>query len=233
MHSDLEILLELQGKDAVAMAVEEELRSLEPQIGELDRVIADLDEGLAATKTRLEEACTRRDELETMIEAYKVMQDRRRQKLEWVRGAKEASSLMAEIDLARGVLAKEESEWVRSSDGVKEIEQAAAETELKVAAAKEEQGPRREELAKLQGEYEGRLKTARAARSRKAKAVRRELLVVYDRVCQGRAPLAMYEIHSDACGHCFTSVPMHLRQQIQRGDTVATCEACGVIMFVK
>src|SRR3989475_3954794 len=39
----------------------------------------------------------------------------RSQRLEWVRGAKEASTLMAELDLARSVLAKEEAEFMRSA----------------------------------------------------------------------------------------------------------------------
>jgi len=50
------------------------------------------------------------------------MQEQRRQKLEWVRGAKEASTLMAELDLARTVLAKEEAEFMRSGDAVGEAE---------------------------------------------------------------------------------------------------------------
>src|SRR2546421_11662753 len=49
----------------------------------------------------------RRDDLEGKIASYRTMQEQRRQRLEWGRGAKEASPLMAELDLARLVLAKE------------------------------------------------------------------------------------------------------------------------------
>ena len=42
----------------------------------------------------------RRDELETKIESYRILQDRRRLRLEQVRNPKEASTLMTELDLA-------------------------------------------------------------------------------------------------------------------------------------
>ena len=141
---------------------------------------------------------------------------------------------MAEIDLARSVLAKEEADWIRSADEVQAIEAAVAEAEKRVAAEKETQSPRREEIAQAQTECNGRLEEASARREEAAQEIsrtKRQLLAMYDKIRSGRAPLAMYELHADACGHCFTSVPMHLREQIRRGETLAACEACGVLMF--
>jgi len=56
---------------------------------------------LAVARAGIQAAMDRRDELEGKIANYRTMQDQRRQRLEWVRGAKEASTLMAELDLAR------------------------------------------------------------------------------------------------------------------------------------
>ena len=60
--------------------------------------------------------------MEHRIAGYKQLQERRRQQLDFVRGAKEASTLMAEIDLARGVLVKEEAEYMRSGDAIVEAD---------------------------------------------------------------------------------------------------------------
>ncbi|MFB3113148.1 MAG: hypothetical protein ACE10G_14050, partial [Gemmatimonadales bacterium] len=142
--------------------------------------------------------------------------------------------LMAEIDLARSVLAKEEADRIRSADEVQEIEEAVAEVEERVAAQAEAQSPRRVEIAQAQAECNGRLEEAGTRREQAAQEInrtKRQLLTMYNKIRSGRAPLAMYELHADACGHCFTSVPMHLREQIRRGETLATCEACGVLMF--
>ena len=236
MHSDLERLLALQEADKVVMGVEDELKRLEPEIASLDESIKRLEDEHARLQASLEEANGKRDEFESNIETYRVMQERRRQKLEWVRGAKEASALMAEIDLARSVLAKEEAEWIRSSDAVQEVQLVADEASQGVVSEQEAQAPRRDEIAKIQAECKARLEEAGGKRQEAADEIKnttRPLLALYDRIRSGRAPLAMYELHSDACGHCYTSVPMHLRQQIQRGDTFATCEACGVLIYLQ
>ena len=234
MQSDLKRLLTLQEADRLVMSIEAEIRTLEPEVAELDAGAKRLEDELAQVQSNLEEAKSKRAELESNIETFRVMQERRRQKLEWVRGAKEASALMAEIDLARSVLAKEEADWIRSADEVQQIEAAVAEVEERVAAEGEVQAPRREEITKIQAECGGRLEEAGARREQAAQEInrtKRQLLAKYDKIRSGRAPLAMYELHADACGHCFTSVPMHLREQIRRGETLTTFEACGVLIF--
>ena len=234
MQSDLKRLLTLQEADRLVMSIEAEIQTFKPEVAELDAGVKRLEDELTRVQRNLEEANKRRTELESNIETYRVTQEQRRQKLEWVRGAKEASALMAEIDLARSVLAKEEADWIRSADEVQAIEAAVAEVEQRAAAEEEAQSPRREEIAQAQSECNGRLEEASARRAEAAQEInrtKRQLLTMYDKIRGGRAPLAMYELHADACGHCYTSVPMHLREQIRRGETLATCEACGVLMF--
>ncbi len=231
MQSDLKTLLALQEDDRAIMAIEAELAALEPELAQLDAVLAQLNDELGRAQGDLTEADGKREELEGRIETYRVMQERRRQKLEWVRGAKEASALMAEIDLARGVLAQEETEWIRSADGVQAIQTREKEAEERAIVEKESQAARRTEIEGVQNDCKARLAKARKQRELTAKNVEAKLLALYGRILTGRAPLAMYELHSDACGHCFTAMPMHLRQQIRRGDVVATCEACGVIIY--
>jgi predicted nucleic acid-binding Zn-ribbon protein len=148
-----------------------------------------------------------------------------------VRGAKEASNLMAELDLARTVLAKEEAEWVRSADRVREAEGLAAEEEQKLEEVRAAQSPKREEIAAQQAEIGDKLQTARADRAKTAKPVPSELQDRYERIRQGRAPLALYPIHNGACGHCYTSVPLHRRQKVLGGSGVEPCEACGVLIY--
>jgi len=64
-----------------------------------------------------------------------------------------------------------------------------------------------------------------------AQTVRPALLAQYERIRRGRARMALYPLHGDACGHCYTAVPMHRRRSIQDGQSVVTCEACGVMIY--
>ncbi|UCF40567.1 MAG: hypothetical protein JSW43_12700 [Gemmatimonadota bacterium] len=231
MHADLEALLKLQEKDKIVMQLEAELTALEPEVQQLDDELARAEEVLGAAKLRVEQADKRRQELEGKIESYRVMQERRRQRLEWVRGAKEASNLMAELDLARTVLAKEEAEWVRSADKVQEAKGIAEQEEGQLEELRAAQGPKREEIAAKQAEIDDKLRAARADRAETAKPVPAVLQDRYDRIRQGRAPLALYPIHNGACGHCFTAVPLHRRQKVLGGRGVEPCEACGVLIY--
>jgi len=232
VQEDLKTLLNLQDKDRRIMDVEEELRALDPELNELDAALGTVQSELDAARNRAVDMASQRETLEGKIESYRVMQERRRQKLEWVRGAKEAATLMAEIDLARSVLAKEEAEWLRSADEVQKAEAAAGEVEEKVNVLTEEQAEKRTQIAEKQRDCEKRLKKARQEREGSLNGVKRPLLTQYERIRKGRAPLAVYALHAGACGHCYTAVPLHLRQQMAQSEGAGTCEACGVMIYV-
>ena len=147
MHPDLAALLALQEKDLAVTAADAALAALEPELRALDEALAAVERQLEAAQRGIADAQNRRGTLEGKIASYKTMQDQRRQRLEWVKGAKEASTLMAELDLARTVLAKEEAEFMRSGDLVTESERRAAEAEKAVEDLREMQRPQREAVA--------------------------------------------------------------------------------------
>ena len=231
MHPDLEALLALQEKDRLVTGTEQALAALEPEQQRLNEQMAVSERALQAARRSVEDALRRRDELEGKIANYRSMQEQRRQRLEWVRGAKEASTIMAELDLARSVLAKEEAEFMRSGDAVHEAERKVAEAEKALATVRESQAPHREALQGRREAILAELRQAQTVRSEAARSVNGTLLVRYERIRRGKAPLALYALHADACGHCFTAVPTQRRVLIQRGASIETCEACGVLLY--
>src|SRR5439155_978918 len=72
---------------------------------------------------------------------------------------------------------------------------------------------------------------AAAERARATAGLSAALLARYERIRRGKAPLALYPLHGDACGHCFTAVPTQRRALIQRGASIEGCEACGVLLY--
>ncbi|HEY6158613.1 MAG TPA: hypothetical protein VIV88_14235 [Gemmatimonadales bacterium] len=233
MHPELEALLALQEKDQVVTATDESLAALAPELQALDEAQAAAERALAGAQAAIQAAIDRRDELEGKIANYRTMQEQRRQRLEWVRGAKEASTLMAELDLARSVLAKEEAEFMRSGDAVTEAERKAAEAEKALQEVRAQQAPLREALAGRRDAIAAQREQAVAERERAATRVGGGLLSRYERIRRGKAPLALYPLHADACGHCFTAVPTQRRALIQRGASIEGCEACGVLLYAR
>ena len=233
MHPELEALLALQEKDQAVTATDESLAALAPELQALDDAQAAAERALGGAQAAIQAAIDRRDELEGKIANYRTMQEQRRQRLEWVRGAKEASTLMAELDLARSVLAKEEAEFMRSGDAVTEAERRAAEAEKALQEVRAQQAPLRETLAGKRHAIAAERERAVAERERAATRVGAGLLGRYERIRRGKAPLALYALHGDACGHCFTAVPTQRRALIQRGASIEGCEACGVLLYAK
>ena len=233
MHPDLESLLALQEKDVAVASCDARLKSLEPETRALDEQIAAAERVVEQARAGIQAAIDRRGGLEGKIQSYRTMQEQRRQRLEWVRGAKEASTLMAELDLARTVLAKEEAEFMRSGDAVGEAERKTAEAENALDKVREAQAVQREALAGKRQEIVAERETMVIAREAAAKAVNPALLARYDRIRRGKAPLAVYRLHGSSCGNCFTAVPTQRKALIQRGATIETCEACGVLLYAK
>lgn len=231
MLAELRTLLELQEKDRLIRGIEDEIAAFEPELKELDGALRAAEERLDSARHAIDDAGERRTQLESKIESFRLAQERRRQRLEWVRGAKEAANLMAEIDLGRTVLAREEAEWIRSAGQVQEAETAVAEAEQAREEIHAAQAARREEIAALQAECRDRLATAAADRKAFTKQLSERALNQYERIRRGRAPMALYALHGDACGHCFTAIPMHRRQELQAGQSITLCEACGVLVY--
>jgi predicted nucleic acid-binding Zn-ribbon protein len=231
LDPDLVTLLALQERDQAVSAIEHEIEQLEPELAALDAQIAKLEADLAGARKGVEEAGGRRLELEGKIEGYRLMQERRRQRLEWVKGAKEAATLMAELDLARSVLAKEEAEWIRSADKVEEAERKVADAEKQVEDLRTSQAPRREQLAAERAVRVDRLNAAKQEREAAAKQVKKPVLSRYERIRKGNTPFAVYPLKGAACGHCYTAVPIHRRQEIAGGKGLTTCEGCGVLIY--
>jgi len=230
MHADLVKLLDLQAKDAVVADVERRLDALQGEFTTLDQALDKARAGLETARRTAADAGRRRDELEAKIESY-LLQDRRRLRLEHVRNPKEASTLMAELDLARSVVAKEENDWIRSAETVTQLERKASEEERNVALVEEGQAPEREQLRGRVAELEAELAAANADREQTAGRLDRQLRTRYERLRKSRLTAVVVPLISNGCGACHTAVPLNRRSQIRSGAVIEGCEACGAILY--
>jgi len=231
MHADLVKLLELQAKDAVLSDAEQRLAVLNRDAAALDEALQRARASLEAAQKVLAEGRRRRDEMEAKIESYRLLQDRRKQRLEQVKNAKEASAVMAELDLARAVMAKEESEWVRIADGVVQLEIRVQAEENNLKTIESSQAEERALLGQRRDALE--VERAAALREREASAatIDRALRTRYDRLRRSRSKDVVVPLVGGACGGCHTAVPLNRRSQIKAGSVIDGCEACGAILY--
>jgi predicted nucleic acid-binding Zn-ribbon protein len=231
MHADLVKLLDLQAKDAAVDDVERRLRELGTEVAALDQAARRAHDALDAARRAATDGARRRDELETKVESYRVLQDRRVQRLESVRNPKEASTLMAELDLARSVMAKEENEWVRSAEAVTALERKVSEEETKVEAVDLEQAPERARIEERRRDIEAEREAAVREREATAERIDKPLRTRYDRLRRSRAREVVVPLVGGTCGACHTSIPLNRRSQIRSGAILDGCEGCGAILY--
>jgi predicted nucleic acid-binding Zn-ribbon protein len=233
VHPDLEALIVLQERDKDVGAVKKAMDALLPAEAALDEELGAHTKALEDAERAAAAAEARKLELETRIAGYKRLQEQRRQQLDYVRGAKEASALMAELDLARSVLVKEETEFMRSGDGIVEAQKRVKDATKAHEAVVAKQTEARAALVTQRSELAGQLEVAAELRKAATKDVKPALLVKYERIRRGRAPAALYALHQDACGHCHTAVPLQRRVLIQQGQSIEGCEVCGVLLYAE
>jgi predicted nucleic acid-binding Zn-ribbon protein len=231
MHPDLIKLLDLQTKDSTIAEVDARIAAVDGDVAALDQELERARGARDTAQRAADDGARRRDELETKIESYRQLQERRRQRLEFVRNPKEASTLMAEMDLARSVLAKEESDWVRSADTVETLQARVNEERQKMEAMDAEQATLRAGLASKRATFVSEREALVEDREGAANLLDRALRIRYDRLRRARATAVVVPLNGDACGACFTAIPRNRRSQIRSGAIIEGCEACGVILY--
>jgi uncharacterized protein len=231
MHADLIKLLELQAKDAVLHDADQRLAALERSAAALDQTLQRARESAEAARRSLAEGRRRRDEQEAKIESYRLLQDRRRQKLDQVRTQKEAAALNTELDLARSVMAKEEGDWVKSADAVVQLELKLQGEESNLKAIEAAQAEDRALLDQRRSALIAEREAALRDREASAATIDRALRTRYDRLRRSRSNDVVVPLVGGACGGCHTAVPLNRRSQIKAGTVIDGCEACGAILY--
>ncbi len=233
MNSDLEKLLDLQAKDLILLEVDDRLAALREEVEALDEAAARSAADREAVGVQLAAAGRRQRELESRIESYRTLQERRRTRMEQVKNAREAQAIMSEMEMARTVLVREEGEWIKCAEQVQGLEARAAAAETALAEVGVGQETARAELTTRQDELQAERATALAAREESAAAIEKSIRMRYDRLRSNRQGAVVVAVRGVACGACFTAVPMSRRGQIRNGLLVEGCEACGVILYAE
>lgn len=231
MQAELEKLLDLQAKDLTLLETDLQLKGIQEEVSRLDGQVEATRHELQAARTRVNDAVKKREEIEVRIDSYRTVQDRRRQRLEGAKGAREAQALLTEVEMARTVLVREESEWVRAADKVTELERGQQAAEERLVELEASQVEERQRLAAERARLLEERESARVARESSATQLERSIRLRYDRLRSAREQAVVVPLRGDACGACYTSVPRNRRSQIRAGVLLDNCEACGVILY--
>lgn len=232
MHPDLPNLLDVQTRDRHLAELTAQMREIDAEVAELDAALDRVRADIASTTRLSDEATRRRDDLERKIEAGRQHQDRRRERLEFVRNPREAAALMSDIDVARGILAQEESDWVRVSEESADRTTAVRSTTERQAAIEQEQAEARADLASRTAALKAEVERAREEREKVASQLDRTVRLRYDRLRGSRKTEVLVPAMKATCTACHTSIPSSRVGRLEaEGMLLDGCEMCGAIIY--
>jgi predicted nucleic acid-binding Zn-ribbon protein len=231
VHPELQNLLALQEDDEALRAVEAEIASLNPRIQSLDKVRQRVHEESAKAQALLAKEQQRMLALEQRIAEHRDRHDKNLKTLDSAQKLREATAAMAQVEAAKKVVADDESEQLALSRRLTDLKTAAAAAKEAAESTDREQIETRKALEVERSGFGQRLADAQAKRKASALKVDGPLLARYDRMNTRRKGPAVFALRNFSCGQCDTAVSMQRRPALSTGQTIETCEGCGVLLY--
>ncbi len=233
MHPDLPKLLDVQGKDRRLAELGVTMDALVTERAVLDAALERVRADIAAATRMAADYARRRDETAAKLDTQRSNQEKRRVRLESERNPRLAAQLMADVELARSILAQEESDWMRLADDATQRASLVAEAEARVAALEEEQAEARAAFAAQMAEIQADVDAAKAERESAASALDRTLRTRYDRLRNARKTEILVPAEKSICTACYTAIPSSRIGRLEaEGLLLEGCEMCGAIIYL-
>jgi uncharacterized protein len=231
VQPELVALLAVQDDDEAIRGVEAELAAFAPRMASLDRARQRAHDEVERTRSAIERETERYRLLEARITEHREKHERNVATLDQARKLREATAAMAQVEMARRVLAEEESELAGMARRLGEMQSALEAHRAAAAALESEQAEARATVQADIDRLNATLAEARRIRAGKAAAVSAGLLSRYDRIATRRKSHALYAIRGLTCGACDTSIPLQRRNALMVAGLIDVCEACGVLLY--
>ncbi len=224
-------LKELQRLDGEIKEAEKKAAAFAPQLDDVDGPALQLEVEAAATKTRLTEMKLDERRHEMAADEKRIRSKILQERLAAVRNVREEAAVTAELDMVRRTLEGEEQDALTLLDQIRKMEIKLAEQEAKLAAARAEVEPRRQELLGGREAVRADITDMKGKRDEFARTMNPRQLQLYTSIRGVTGRQAVSELTGDgACGCCFSMMPLQIQNEVRHGREMVRCEACGVIL---
>ena len=231
MQAELVALLAVQDDDVAIRAMEAELAACAPRRASLDKARQRAHDEVERTRGAIERETEKYRTLEARIREHRDKHERNVAALDQARKLREATAAMAQVEMARRVLAEEESELAGMARRLGELQSALEAHKAAFESLEAEQADARATLQAEVDRLEVAIGEARRVRDGKAADIRPAMLSRYERIATRRRDMALYAIRGLTCGACDTSIPLQRRNALLVAGLIDVCEACGVLLY--
>ncbi len=220
------------------------LQIVDLQLDELQEMKGDLPGIVASLQNQLRERTGQKESLERLVTQAIVKRDSTdtdiitlREKIEkykWqqfqVKTNKQYDMLAREIDSAQETITRLSRDMEvlegKASVAREDATKLAPEIEELTSELAERQG----ELDAVNKEHEDEELKLRHEREKIAARIKKEDIVMYERIRKAKDGRAVVAVKRNACGGCFNRVPPQKVLELRKNDVFMTCERCGRLL---
>src|SRR5438105_11737954 len=146
MQQEVEALLALQDDDLKIREIEDQIRSLDPQLAEFDRRREQATAALTRALAGVQAEEKKQRELQSRLSQHKALQERNLHQLEDVKRLREATAATAQVEATRRLMAEDESEIAILGRRIAEMNATVATSKQTLEDLEEEQQAARPEI---------------------------------------------------------------------------------------
>src|SRR5205085_5387917 len=126
MQQEVEALLALQDDDLKIREIENQIRSLDPQLAEFDRKREQVTAALTRAQASVQAEEKKQRELQSRLSQHRALQERNLHQLEDVERLREATAATAQVEATRRLMAEDESDIAILGRRISEMNAAVA-----------------------------------------------------------------------------------------------------------
>src|SRR6476646_9682057 len=146
MQQEVEALLALQDDDLKIREIEDQIKSLDPQLAEFDRKKEQASAALTRAEAAVQAEEKKQRELQSRLSQHKTMQERNLHQLEDVKRLREATAATNQVEATRRLMAEDESEIAILGRRISEMSATVSSSKQAIARLDEEQRAARPEI---------------------------------------------------------------------------------------
>ena len=231
-HSTVAGLLALQKKDSRVAALTAELENLPRQILALDEELETRTERFEELRNRTRQIETERKKLDLDVQSKQAAIARYKAQQSQTQKNEEFAALNHEIEHAEKEIAALEDAELELMEAYEKGLATVAEGQRELLAAQEKTKQKKAELEARTAKASCDLSQARTEQAEAEAAVPEDALTRYRRILKSKRDVAIVPIQGGACGGCHMKLTTQTTVTARGGETLATCENCGRLVYV-
>ncbi|MFP4226573.1 MAG: zinc ribbon domain-containing protein [Desulfobacterales bacterium] len=233
LKEQIELLIDLQGKEIAAAQIDAELKKIPAQITEMDAGLAEIEKRFEEEKASLESLKKTYRTQEADIQTHQSRIHKRESQLRSVKTNQEYRAILKEIDGIKAEASKIEDNMLQCLDDMEAAEKGIAEMSREY---EQEQAQISEKKAELEAYAESQRKARDkllAERDEIMQHIHADMLKRYDFVKRQTGGVkVIVAAREGICMGCNMNIPPQLYNELHRGDEMKFCPHCHRMLYV-